>query len=49
MPIPEPFQLESATPADLPLLLELIRELAEYEHLANLMTATIDGLHAALF
>lgn len=41
--------LREATPADVPLLLELIRELAEYERLAGSVVADERGLHEALF
>ena len=39
----------AATPDDLPLVLSFIRELAEYEHLSHMVTATEAGLRAALF
>jgi GNAT superfamily N-acetyltransferase len=38
-----------ATAADVPLVLDLIRGLAEYERLAHEVRATEDGLHDALF
>ncbi|MDB5969032.1 MAG: GCN5-related N-acetyltransferase [Hydrocarboniphaga sp.] len=38
-----------ATPADVPLILGFIRELAEYEHLSDQVTATEDALRATLF
>jgi GNAT superfamily N-acetyltransferase len=38
-----------ATPADVPLILSLIRELAEYEKLATEVVATEASLHGALF
>jgi len=38
-----------ATPSDVPLLLALIRELAEYERLSADVVATEDSLHRALF
>jgi GNAT superfamily N-acetyltransferase len=41
--------IRAAVPEDVPLLLELFRELAEYEHLAGEMRATDEGLRDALF
>jgi GNAT superfamily N-acetyltransferase len=41
--------IRSATPADVPLILQLIRELAEYEKLAQEVRATEEQLHATLF
>jgi GNAT superfamily N-acetyltransferase len=41
--------VRAAAPADIPLLLELFRELAEYEHLESELRATEDLLHDALF
>lgn len=38
-----------ATIDDVPVILELIRALAEYEHLAHEVQATEDGLRASLF
>ncbi|MFN0040200.1 MAG: N-acetyltransferase family protein [Burkholderiales bacterium] len=46
---PVGFSMRSATPDDLPLVLSFIRELAEYEHLSHMVTATEAGLRAALF
>ena len=43
------FTIVDVVPADVPLILSLIRELAEYEELANEVTATEARLHAALF
>ena len=42
-------QIVPATPADVPLLLDLIRGLADYEKLSHGVSATAEGLHAALF
>jgi GNAT superfamily N-acetyltransferase len=42
-------QIAEATPDDVPVLLELIRGLAEYEKLSDEVSATAEGLHAALF
>jgi GNAT superfamily N-acetyltransferase len=36
-------------PADVPLILRFVRELAEYERLADQVVATEDGLRATLF
>src|SRR5436190_6509396 len=44
-----PFTLAPATPADVPLILTLIRELAEYERLGHEARATDPLLHDALF
>ena len=41
--------IRSAKPADVPLILTLIRELAVYEKLEHLVSAREQGLHAALF
>ncbi|MGI8430961.1 MAG: GNAT family N-acetyltransferase [Chthoniobacterales bacterium] len=43
------FQIRLATRADVPVILALIRELAEYERAPNDVVATEDGLGAALF
>jgi GNAT superfamily N-acetyltransferase len=43
------FLIRAAAPADVPELLRLIRELAEYEKLAHMAVGTPDQLHAALF
>ena len=41
--------IDPATPADVPLLLDLIRELAEYEREPEAAQATPEQLHVALF
>jgi GNAT superfamily N-acetyltransferase len=41
--------VRAADPGDLPLLLGLFRELAEYEHLQDELQATQERLHEALF
>ena len=41
--------IDSATPADVPLMLELIRELAEYEHEPDSVQIAPAQLHEALF
>jgi GNAT superfamily N-acetyltransferase len=41
--------IRPATAADAPLVLELIRELADYERLLHEVDATLEGLQAALF
>lgn len=48
-PLPAELLLRPATPDDVPLLLALIRELAEYEQLSHEVVATSERLHAALF
>ena len=45
----ENLQIDPATPADVPLLLALIRELAEFERLLHAVDADEAQLHAALF
>jgi GNAT superfamily N-acetyltransferase len=44
-----PFTINSATESDVPILLTMIRELAEFEHLAHELEVTADSLRAALF
>ncbi|HEX4815193.1 MAG TPA: GNAT family N-acetyltransferase [Nonomuraea sp.] len=41
--------IRPATPDDVPVILDLIRELAEYERAAHEVRATEEGLRAALF
>lgn len=41
--------IRAATPDDVPAILALIRELAEYEKLLDQVRATADGLHRDLF
>lgn len=41
--------IEPATPADVPMILQLIRELAEFEHLLHEVTATEEQLLEHLF
>jgi GNAT superfamily N-acetyltransferase len=41
--------IRAATPDDVPLILQLIRELAEYERLSHEVRATEERLHATLF
>jgi GNAT superfamily N-acetyltransferase len=52
--MPEPpttpgLRIDPATPADIPLILDLIRELAEYEHEPESAQATAEQMHEALF
>jgi len=44
-----PLTIDAATPADIPLVLDLIRELAEYEREPDAAQATPQQLHDALF
>jgi len=44
-----PFTINSATESDVPILLAMIRELAEFERLAHEVEVTADSLRAALF
>ena len=46
-PSVEPFTISPATEADVPLLMRLIKALAEYEKLAHEVVATEDGLREA--
>ncbi len=43
------FSIRPAVPKDIPLILELIRDLATYERAPNDVTATEDQLHQVLF
>ena len=43
------FAIRNATEADIPLILQFIRDLAEYERLSHKVTAGEDGLRATLF
>jgi len=47
--VSSPFRITPATPQDVPLILDFIRELAEYERLAHEVTATEPLLHESLF
>jgi GNAT superfamily N-acetyltransferase len=49
MSLASPFDLRSATPADVPVILACIRGLAEYEKLAHEVVATEELLHETLF
>jgi GNAT superfamily N-acetyltransferase len=42
-------QIRAATPADVPVILELIRALAAYERLTGEVSATEEALHGSLF
>jgi GNAT superfamily N-acetyltransferase len=44
-----PFTISSATESDVPVLLAMIRELAEFERLSHELEVTADSLRAALF
>jgi GNAT superfamily N-acetyltransferase len=46
---PPTLQVRPATAADLPVVLGFIRELADYEHLSHMVTATEAGLKDSLF
>ena len=43
------FTINTATPADVPSLLEMIRELARFERLEHEVQATVESLHESLF
>ncbi len=49
MSLPDDGQIRFATPADVPAILGLIRELAEYERLLDQVVADETALHRALF
>jgi GNAT superfamily N-acetyltransferase len=44
-----PCTIQPAVESDVPLLLDLIRELAEFESLGHELEVTVESLHAALF
>jgi hypothetical protein len=44
-----PLRIEPATPADVPMILQLIRELAEFERLLDEVQATEEQLREQLF
>ena len=46
---PPEFHIRSAAPEDIPLVLALVRELAEYERLSHLVSATEARLRESLF
>ncbi len=48
-PTPTTLSLRSAEPRDVPAIVGLITELAEFEHLAHLVQATPETLHPHLF
>jgi GNAT superfamily N-acetyltransferase len=45
----QPFIIDSASEQDVPVLLAMIRELAEFEHLAHQLEVTASSLREALF
>jgi len=45
----KPFTLRAAEPRDLPAIVGLIRELAEFEHLSHMVQTTPEALHPHLF
>ena len=49
MSVPDDARIRFATPADVPAILGLIRELAEYERLLDQVVADEAALHRALF
>lgn len=46
---PAPFRLRAAEARDVPAIVGLIRELADYERLGHLVQATVEKLHPQLF
>lgn len=49
MPASSPYSIRPATPGDVPGILSLMRQLAEYEKLTHIFAATEDSLRASLF
>jgi GNAT superfamily N-acetyltransferase len=49
MDVTQELRIERATARDVPLILRLIRDLAEYERMSDEVVATEAGLHATLF
>ena len=49
MPKPSDFTIRPATENDVGVILALIKELAEYEHLSHEVEATAEGIHRSLF
>ena len=49
MPTPSAITVRPATQADVPLILDLIRDLAEYEESSDQVVATTESLHRYLF
>jgi GNAT superfamily N-acetyltransferase len=49
MPAPKSFQIRAANLDDVPTILSLIRDLAQYEHAPNEVVATEEGLREVLF
>ena len=49
MPVDEQFRIDAATEVDVPVILSLIRELAEYERLSHEAVATETDLRQSLF
>ena len=49
MMTPSNFKIRPATENDVPTILALIKELAEYEHLSHEVEATEEGIHRSLF
>jgi GNAT superfamily N-acetyltransferase len=49
MPAMTPFQLRAAEPDDVPAIVDLIKELAEFERLSHLAVVTPQALHPHLF
>ena len=47
--MPDDIGIEPATPRDVPLILSLIKALADYERLAEAVVATEDSIRASLF
>lgn len=49
MPNPADFTIRAATENDVPTILTLIKDLAEYEHLSHEVEATEEDIHRSLF
>ena len=44
-----PLRIEPATPGDVPVILDFIRQLAEYEKLSHMVVATEENIHQHVF
>jgi len=47
--VSSPLRIEPATPGDVPVILDFIRQLAEYEKLSHMVVATEENIHQHVF
>jgi GNAT superfamily N-acetyltransferase len=47
--VSNPLRIEPATPGDVPVILDFIRQLAEYEKLSHMVVATEENIHQHVF